>query len=370
MINGGSMVGELLQRAIQAGVAPAVVAEWGRAGEDITREVLGVSTLVPERVEASADTWFDLASLTKPLVTTTLTLIAFRSGAINPSTRAGEVLDELRDTDVGDLEVDALLTHTSGLPAWLPLYCLAEGRPELLPSRLTQVALDAPPGERVVYSCVGFVILGLMLARLADKPLDSLFRSEVVAVLGLDDQLGFRSELATQSLAEGAGRPTAETRLVSELGLDRCWIPPLASGLPDDGNARFLDGVAGNAGLFGTARGVLALASEYLPGGGSLLTGDEAERSTSVRSAGLGQGRGWRWQSASTAGCSAGPGLSPRGFGHTGFTGVSVWCDPAKRGVFVLLTNRNHPAQRENDLHPLRRRFHSLAIKSLDRSSP
>lgn len=365
MTDSGSKVGELLKRAIRAGVAPAAVAEWGRAGEDISREFLGASTLVPERVEVSADTWFDLASLTKPLATTTLTLIAFRSGTINPSTRAGEVLDELRGTDVGDLDVDALLTHTSGLPAWLPLYCLAEGRPELLPSRLARVALEARPGKQVVYSCVGFVILGLMVARLADESLDSLFRREVAAVLGLENQLGFHSDPETQSLSGRAGSAVVESRLVSELGLDPSWIPPPVSGFPDDGNARFLDGVAGNAGLFGTARGVLALASEFLPGGGSLLTAEEAERSTSLRTAGLEQGRGWGWQLATATDCSAGPAQSVAAFGHTGFSGVSVWCDPVTRGVFVLLTNRNHPAQRENDLHPLRRRFHALAAESM-----
>jgi CubicO group peptidase (beta-lactamase class C family) len=365
-----SLILGLLRGAICAGVAPAAVAEWGRAGEDSTREILGASTLAPERVEAAADTWFDLASLTKPLVTTTLTLIAFRGGSINPSTRAGEVLDELRGTDVGNLEVDALLTHTSGLPAWLPLYCLAEGRPELLPSRLARVSLEARSGERVVYSCVGFVILGLMLARVAGETLDAMFRREVLAVLGLEGQLGFNPELDTQSLVGGAGKSLVENRLVSELGLDLCWIPSSANGLPDDGNARFLDGVAGNAGLFGTAGGVLALTSEYLPGGGSLLTAEEAERSTSIRTAGLEQGRGWGWQLANSPGCSAGPALSATSFGHTGFTGVSVWCDPATRGVFILLTNRNHPVQRENDLHPLRRRFHALAAKTMEEQAP
>jgi len=135
----------------------------------------------------------------------------------------------------------------------------------------------------------------------------------------------------------------------------------MADAQPDDGNARFLGGVAGNAGLFGSARGVSLLAAEYLPGGGRLLTSEEAELATTSATGGLEQERGFGWQLASTSGCSAGAGLSPRSFGHTGFTGVSVWADPSTRGVFVLLTNRNHPEQREIDLHPLRRRFHVLA---------
>jgi CubicO group peptidase (beta-lactamase class C family) len=314
----------------------------------------------PERAEVSEKTWFDLASLTKPLVTTTLTLLAIRSRVLAATTRVGEVLDEVRETDVGDLEVLQLLTHTAGLPSWLPLYCLAEGRPDLLVPRLGEVGLEGRPGSRVVYSCVGFIILGLMLARVADEELDTLFQREVLSVVGLEGELGFKPDLATQSLIGYAPLPEVERWLVKDLGFDQRWIPPTGQSLPDDGNARFLGGIAGNAGLFGTARGVVALASEYLPGGGSLLSSEEAAEATALQTQGLEQGRGWGWQLASTSGCSAGEALSGAAFGHTGFTGVSVWCEPVTRIVYTLLTNRNHPAQRENDLHPLRRTFHRL----------
>ena len=356
---------ELLQRAIRAGSAPAAVAAWGRAGGEVSGEVVGYSTLFPERAEVSGETWFDLASLTKPLVTTTLTLLAFRSGVMTATTRVGEVLDEVRGTEVGNLDVNQLLTHTAGLPAWLPLYCLAEGRLDLLPSRLGEVRLEGRPGEQVVYSCVGFVTLGLMLARIADQDLDSLFQREVLKVLGLEGELGFKPDLATHSLIGGAAEPAAEMGLIRDLGFDQRWIPATEHGLPDDGNARFLGGKAGNAGLFGTARGVVALASEYLPGGGSLLSPGEATEATTLQTEGLEQGRCWGWQLGSTPGCSSGQALSEGAFGHTGFTGVSVWCDPQTKSVYVLLTNRNHPTQRGNDLHPLRRRFHALAGESL-----
>ena len=360
-------VRELLHRAIRAGTAPAAVAAWRRAGEKISDTALGTAIVFPEHVNAAPDSWFDLASLTKPLVTTTLTLLAFRSGAIAATTRVGEVLDEVRGTEVGGLEVRQLLTHTGGLPGWLPLYCVAEGRPDLLPSRLGEVRLEARPGDRVVYSCVGFVILGLMLRRIADQDLESLFRLQVLRVLGLEEELGLKVNLATHSLAGGAAQPTAEMRMVRDLGLDQRWLPATAHGLPDDGNARFLEGNAGNAGLFGSARGVVALASEYLPGGGSLLSAGEAYEATTLHTAGLQQGRGFGWQLATTAGCSAGPVVSKASFGHTGFTGVSVWCDPQTKDVTALLTNRNHPAQRGNDLNPLRKRYHAVVRQAIER---
>jgi len=355
----------LFKRAVAAGLAPGIVAQWGKAGETPLGECTGFSTLRPEASPVSGTTWFDLASLSKPLVTTTLTLLAFRTSVLGPATVVGEVLDELRDTAVGEIPIRLLLTHTSGLPAWLPLYSLAEGKPQNLVQRLAEIDLEAAPGSRVIYSCVGFVILGLMLTRISDTGLDRLFRREVLDVLGLSQRLGFCPDPKIHRLAGGALRPVAEESMVRGLGFDPRWIPPMKTGLPDDGNARFLDGVAGNAGLFGTVEGVAALAAEYLPGGGRLLTSEEATTSTTRYTGGLGEDRAFGWQVASTDGCSAGPGLSPESFGHTGFTGVSVWADPSSRGVFVLLTNRNHPGQREINLHPLRRRFHVLAAKTL-----
>ena len=356
-------VHELLRRGVGAGVAPAAVAEWGRVGGETQNEVVGFARQVPVREPASDRTWFDLASLTKPLVTTTLAMIAFRKGALALERTVGEVLGELRDADVGNLDIGQLLTHTSGLPAWLPLYCLAEGEPGRLVECLGSVRLVETPGDRVVYSCVGFVILGMMLERIFGSDLASVFREEVTRKLGIDDELGFHPDPGTHSLSDGATSPIVESRLVNQLGFNQRWIPPMAPGLPDDGNARFLGGTAGNAGLFGTAAGVFGLAKEYL--GGTLFNREEIDMATILRTDGLEQVRGLGWQIASSPGCSAGPSLSPQAFGHTGFTGVSVWVDPEFEGVFVLLTNRNHPGQRENDLHPFRRRFHTLARESL-----
>lgn len=362
MAEGDSAVASLLRRAVRAGVAPGACAAWGRAGAPVFNETVGSAAVLPEPAAVTEGTWFDLASLTKPLVTTTLTLLAFRTGSLAPTLRVEEVLRELQGSGVGGLDLDSLLTHTSGLPAWLPLYAIAEGRRESLPTRLAAISPEFRPGTRVVYSCVGFVILGLLLELVSGEGLDTLFRREVAAPLGLEGELGFKPESHTHSLAHGARSAAVEERMTRELGFDPAWIPPLGLALPDDGNARFLNGAAGNAGLFGTARGVLSLASQYLPGGGELVSAEEGAAATRVRTANLEQGRGWGWQMASSPGCSAGPALPRSSFGHTGFTGASVWANPDTGRVYVLLTNRNHPWQRENDLHPLRRRYHALAI--------
>ncbi len=355
-------VRELLRRAVLAGCAPGAVAGWGRPPTDVEFLAQGSASLFPESRAATESTWFDLASLTKPLVTATLCLLGFRSGELTPETPVGEVLGEVRGTPPAALRVRQLLTHTSGLPAWLPLYALCEGRVELLATHLRDVSLVAPPGSRVVYSCVGYVVLGLMLERVSDQDLATLFRKLVLDELGLGSNLDFRPDPRHVCPAAGAMQPVVESRLSRDAGFDPVFIPPCAPGLPDDGNARFLGGAAGNAGLFGTARGVLALASEYLPGGGRLLTESEVTMATSNYTPGMEQARGLGWQLAASPGCSAGSSLPGGAFGHTGFTGVSTWFDPIRREGAVLLANRLHPGGREPDLHPLRRRFHTMVV--------
>ena len=153
-----------------------------------------------------------------------------------------------------------------------------------------------------------------------------------------------------------------EERLVLDLGLDPKWVPPVGHGLADDGNARFFGGAAGNAGLFGSLRGVQRLTAEYLGHDAVVLTPEDVRPAVKSQTPGLDQERGYGWQIATSRGCSAGAALPTSGFGHTGFTGSSVWAEPEDGCVWVLLTNRNHPEQRGVDLHPLRRRFHHLAF--------
>ncbi len=354
--NADTSVRLLLQRAEAAGLFPAAVARWGRGSISVGR-----GDLVHESLPVSPDTWFDLASLTKPLVTSTLTLLTFRSGEIGPATTVGKVLPELRQAPVGALRIHDLLTHSSGLPAWLPLYCLCEGRTDALVERLGGIELEARPGSRVVYSCIGFVILGLILEVISGVSLDELFIRQVAEPLGIGDRLGFFPDSAIHRVAAGSIRPLAEERMVRDLGLDPRWVPPVGPGLPDDGNSRFLGGCSGNSGLFGCVDGVYRLAREYGMKGGGLLTSEEAALATRNHTPALEQDRGYGWQCATSPGCSAGPGLVSSAVGHTGFTGTSVWLEPGNGSCWVLLSNRNHPVHRGSDLHSVRRRFHSLA---------
>jgi len=356
----------LLQRSIGAGMTPGAVALVETPGRRSTVAV-GWARVLPERWPASEETLYDLASLTKPLVTTTLFLLARRQGRLELGMTVEESLPEASGSPCGGLTMHQLLTHTSGLPAWLPLYAMARGRLENAFAALLETQPVGPPGGQVIYSCPGFILLGWILERILKRPLDRAFHQMVARPLGLEKELRYRPDPRSAPLAGGAADARIELELLRDMKLDPLagHLPPAAEGMPDDGNARFLGGAAGNAGLWGTARAVARLAAEYFPGGGRVLGGEEAALATRLWTEGLEQGRGFGWQLAFTPGCSAGAALSPGGFGHTGFTGTSLWADPADRRILVLLANRHHPAHRSVDLHPLRRRFHALGSQAV-----
>jgi len=352
----------LLELAVAAGMFPGAVALVREPGDE-TVVAVGKGRIGPPARAAAPDLVYDLASLTKPLVTTFLFLLACREGRLDLETRVEDVLPEAAGRPAGGLKIYQLLTHTSGLPAWRPLYALARGERRRVTRALLETVPVGHPGQQVIYSCPGFILLGWVLEEVTGRSLWDGFRELVVRPLGLEAELHRRPDPASVTLAGGASGARAELDLLRSLGISEAaaHLPPVGEGWPDDGNARFLGGFAGNAGLWGTARAVARLTAELLPGGGEILTSSEAALATRSWTRGMEQARGLGWQLAATPGCSAGPHLPPDGFGHTGFTGTSVWADPHARRILVLLANRHHPSHRGVDLHPLRRRFHTVA---------
>lgn len=350
---------DLLDAGIRAGLYPGCAAGWSvDDGEDaIFTDSAGFLRLGPGGESASPETWYDLASLTKPLVVTTLFLLARRQRALNLDLEVGDFFPGVGPYRSATLE--NLLTHTAGLPGWAPLYASGQA-PDNILSVIKNLKAVGRPGGQVEYSCLGFIILGWVLEEVLGLDLAEAFLQLVTEPLKLSDDLGFNPPVSTDPVAGGALHPDAETQLVRNLGLDPATIPPWCLGQPDDGNARFLGDVSGNSGLFGTIRGVVLLGREYLRGGGLLLDAGEAELVAKCRTPNLEQHRGLGWQIGSSPGCSAGPAISPNSIGHVGFTGTSLWVDRQHGSVMAFLSNRHHPGHRETDLHPLRRRFNAL----------
>ena len=301
--------------------------------------------LQPDGPAVTSETWYDLASLTKVLCTVPVCLDWIARGRLDPQAPLRELLPEIgwlqESPNLGDVTVLQLTTHTSGLPAWQPLYTLGLDRATLL-AKLLHTRAEQPVG-RIVYSDLGFMLLGHLLERLSGQRLDDLARG-LYARLGLDSMLRF---------GPPADAPVAPT--------EHCpWRERLLRGEVHDENAAALGGVAGHAGLFGTLRGVCGYARALLDGrlhAPPVLAYLSQEHARSD----AGERRGFGWILAHP-GWSGGDLISPRSVGHTGFTGTGIWIDLERQRYSVLLTNRVHPSRHvESGIVGLRRAFNHAA---------
>jgi CubicO group peptidase (beta-lactamase class C family) len=333
-----------LDRLIAERVASAAVGWIGVRGRRVWSGTAGSLRAAGGAVTVA--TRFDLSSLTKPFAAT-LALVLDRSGELALETPLGEVFAAAPER-VARVPLARLLRHRSGLPAWLPLEAVVTGPRQAADFLLREASWT---GAVPTYSDLGFILWQAALERALGVDFERLLRERVCAPLGLA-AVEFRPG-AVADVASSFLDRSREGELARALGLElvRALGPPRV-GTPQDGNARFLGGVSAHAGLFADAHGVAALAGEWLAPKKLL------DRSAVARA--LGGPRGdyaLGWARRRVRG-TAGPALSAAAFGHAGFTGTSVWCDPPSGLVAVLLAHRRHA---EPDLKPWRREFHALA---------
>ena len=224
----------------------------------------------------------------------------------------------------------------------------------------------------MVYSDLGFIVLGFLLQRLTGMSVDRLGRRDIIEPLKLR-QTFFNPESALR-----AGIAACESRNAYER--DMCerdpsnkryegWRQGVIWGEVHDGNAYFLGGAAGHAGLFSTAGETLWLANQFIAGPSELLSKETCQLFRRNMTEGLNEARSFAWQLAATNDSTAGPALPPDAFGHTGFTGTSCWIDPNHARIFILLTNRTHAhALPFANINATRRDFHTLAVAALKES--
>jgi serine-type D-Ala-D-Ala carboxypeptidase len=339
-----SELAEFLESEIEQGSFPGAVALVGDADAISSVAAAGHAVVEPERLPASADTVYDLASLTKPLVCGALVAGALPPLDLNSS--PGRYLPEWKATRYDGITLESLLTHTSGLPAWFPVYARGEGAAAYRRT-LASIEPESRPGERVLYSDLNFLLLGDLLEIHFAAPLDAAFAALVAGPAGAGARF---SPGRSPSVAATEKGDVTERRMAAEMGIS---YPHFRGGVVwgdvHDGNAFRRGGVAGNAGLFATARDVWLLARPWL---------DSTRRETTRdRTPGLAEARGLAWQGRRGAG-SAVDSMPDSAFGHTGFTGTSLWIDPDRGRIAVLLTNRVHPEARPVDFNAVRRRFH------------
>lgn len=341
------------------GIAPGWTLLAGRGGRIGLNRVYGHQSREPDERPLLPGTVYDLASLTKPLVTAMLLLMLLERGEVALSDR----LDRYLPAYPHPLSLESLLVHTSGLPAWAPLYLL-DG--DYL-TALRGVSPRRPAGKRVEYSCLGYILLTLVLERITGRPLAELAREWLFAPLGLT-RTWFH--VPRQWLAEVA--PTErgnqyERRLAAagpwgQAAASFPWRCGVIRGETHDGNSYYRGGTAGNAGLFADAPGVFRLACEAFPETTTLLRPDTAAlfwrnltpRRRSPRSAGF-------------AVLDPRPSTWATEVGHTGFTGTAVYLRREPAEVVVLLSNRVHPEVRPVDMRRVRRRLAVLVRRELER---
>jgi len=355
-------IDDFLRDQVRAGVFPGasyLVVEGDRA---IAEGAVGDAVREPESIPATTGTIYDLASLTKPLATALVAVRLATAGRLRLEDRLADRIDGWRLRDArGALTLLDLLTHRSGLAAWDPLYLHAADRAGRV-ARIASLPPAHPPLLGVTYSCPNYLLLGFALERTAAATLEGLFRDFVTAPLG-GPEISFRPSAALRPRIAATETGNARERHLagSEGGSYNAWRSDIIWGDVHDNNAHTLGGVAGNAGLFGTARGVAAVAGAFLAGGAGILGEEERALFAHNFTPGLPQERSVGFQIAGTPGSAAGPALARSAFGHTGFTGTSLFVDPESRRILILLTNRVHPRWQDFDMNALRREFHALA---------
>jgi serine-type D-Ala-D-Ala carboxypeptidase len=370
MVLTSERVSNYLRSQIEQGIFPGAQYVVGQAGEIVAEDAVGCAVIEPERVAANLYTIYDLASLTKPLVTALLTVILAERGLLDLRAPLADYLSEFDREDKRHITLTHLLTHSSGLPAWRALY-LETTLPEVVPA-IARLPLESHPDKdsppKVVYGDLNYILLGYVLERVTGERLARLARREIFEPLKLERTMfNPPTELMRETAATEMGRGY-ESLCVAD-SENKSPRPPasphLVWGEVHDGNAHFLGGVSGHAGLFSTAREVFKIANQFLRE--SLLVSPRSLElfRTNFTPAGATH-RSIGWLLATTNDCSAGPRLSESAFGHTGFTGTSVWIEPDRRRVLVLLTNRVHPKVGNIDMKEPRRGFNSVAVEELE----
>ncbi len=368
------------QSALETGVFPGAVLLVRLRGRVAYERAFGHAALIPEPEPATLETAYDLASLTKPLATATAALCLIQERRLSLEQPVQDLLPQLQGSGIGGATLFHLLNHSSGLAAWRPFYeRIAErdrdqpgylGSPaakDLVLDLIRQEALVYPIGARSLYSDLGFMLLGFILERLTGGSLAAFCLRRVHGPMNAAP-LSFlgRGAMRSGEPAHDGHCDRIDRRLVAPTEEDP-WRGRVLRGDVHDENAYAMGGVAGHAGLFGTASAVLTVSGSWLQaylGAEGLLSPELVRQfvARQERTAGSSWALGWDTPSAPS---SSGSRFSPISFGHLGYTGSSLWIDPLKQLEVVLLSNRVHPTRQNNGIQTFRPLIHDLIYEEL-----
>lgn len=357
----------MMQWGIRDGAFPGGVLLIGNRAEVLYCEAFGSAQVVPELRPATVDTIYDLASLTKVVCTTTLIMQLIERGKIRLDDPVDLYFPGFAVHGKEQIRLRHLLTHCSGLPAWKPLYLLAKTNEERL-AYIQQIEPEYPTGAKVVYSDLGFILLGELAARIYDRPLAEIAEEQIFLPLEMNDTRFNPSRDEWHRIAATEVNNDFETEMSHDTaGLAR--REGVILGEVHDTNCYTMGGVTGHAGLFAPAHDLYRFVKMILNRGT-----DRGRQIVSPRTVEImmqnytghlpGGNRGLGWDQPDEF-CSGGDLLSPGSIGHTGFTGTSIWIDPSADLAVILLTNRVHPTCSTKHLR-FRPLLHNLVFGSLE----
>jgi uncharacterized protein YbbC (DUF1343 family)/CubicO group peptidase (beta-lactamase class C family) len=316
----------VVEAAIQNHEVPGAVLLVGHDGQVIYRKAFGTRSVDPTRTPMTVDTIFDIASLTKVVATTTAMMQLVEKGKVRLNDPVVKYIPEFGQNGKSGITVRDLLTHYSGLPPDLDLTHLWTGR-DLGYSMAFASTPISPPETRFVYSDVNFIVLAAMIERVSGLPLDAYCEKNVFTPLGMSH---------TRFLPPASWLPQIAPTEYDEHG-------QMLHGVVHDPTVRRMGGVSGQAGLFSTADDLAKFAQALLSGGAILSSLAIEKMTTPQQPPAATTLRGLGWDIDSPFSSNRGELLPVGSFGHTGFTGTSLWIDPTTHTYIILLTNAVHP---------------------------
>ncbi|NNJ54336.1 MAG: beta-lactamase family protein [Ignavibacteriaceae bacterium] len=349
-----SEVERVIKDAIEKETFPgAVVLVW-KDGKTIFQNPFGHFTYHENSDLVTLNTIYDLASLTKVLATTTATMICVDKNLFNLENKVSEYIPYFGSNEKENVTIKNLLLHNSGLPSWNIFYNKNLTEEEILYD-IYNSEIKFQPGTKTLYSDLGMIVLGKVIEKASNKSLDEFCKEKIFIPLKMNNTF--------------FNPPDSVKDRIPPTEVDNYWRMRLIKGEVHDENASLLDGAAGHAGLFSTAEDICKLLEIIMFKGkaseNQLIKKETIALFTSENKSKNERLLGWDLKSAT--GSSAGSKFSKDSFGHTGFTGTSIWIDPARNLFVVFLTNRVYPSRENKKILQVRPKLHDAVIDAIER---
>ena len=342
-----------LNQAISDSAFPGCAISVGYRGKLIFEQSFGTFTYEPQSPKIEVNSIFDLASLTKVVATTTTTMILYDQGRLQLDWKVIDIVPAFQGKDKEKVTIRHLLTHTSGLPGWIRFYLDLNGKEHII-QEICDTELENEPGTTYVYSDLGMIMMQKILETIAQKPLDQLVLDYISIPLYMKRTIYNPDSSLINEIV-----PTE----ISE------WHKKLVHGFVHDENTYVMGGISGHAGLFSTVQDLSVFCQMYLNRGlydnKRILKTETIELFTTRQNLIEGSTRALGWDTRSEQNSMAGDFMSLRTFGHSGFTGTTIWIDPENQVFVVLLSNRVYPTRENRKISRVRPIVHNYVMKTI-----